>query len=196
MDEIAKGWDDLAFYDAFLAFFVLFIGDWRNFYDETNRNVPKPPYHLSSETAAVNINTPGDNGNSPNDSSNSLKQSVTAASHTPPAHDLEYNDKNNDPGKTENVTDDTNKKFGMKNIRKFAGAKVKKVGGMAAMAGDKLKKKLRDEARRREVTKDKKMYYNGEALEYIELLCQSQLFQTWFVRQQKETEDSINKMRG
>ena len=27
--EMAKGWDDVAFYDAFLAFFVLFIGDWK-----------------------------------------------------------------------------------------------------------------------------------------------------------------------
>ncbi len=78
MDEIAKGWDDLAFYDAFLAFFVLFIGDWRNFYDEQNKNVPKPPYHLSSEYME-------DAGN---DSANSLKQSTTASSHTPPANDL------------------------------------------------------------------------------------------------------------
>ena len=67
---------------------------------------------------------------------------------------------------------------------------MKNIGKLVGRAAGKLQKKLKDEAKRREVTKDKKMYYNSEALEYIELLCQSQLFQIWFVRQQKEAYDS------
>lgn len=84
MDDAAKGWDDLAFYDAFLAFFVLFIGDWKNFYDASNKNVPKPPYHLSSEYE-------NRDNNENKEHSGSLKQSTTEASHTPPLEDS-YNE--------------------------------------------------------------------------------------------------------
>ena len=77
IEDGARGWDDLAFYDAFLAFFVLFVGDWRNFYDENNKLTPKPPYHLSWNEA----------DHQDDDSQNSLRQSTTAQSSTPPLED-------------------------------------------------------------------------------------------------------------
>ncbi|ETO22696.1 calcium binding hemolysin protein, partial [Reticulomyxa filosa] len=43
------GWDDLAFFDAFLAFFVIFIGDWQHFYHSHSPNVPIPPFHLTPD---------------------------------------------------------------------------------------------------------------------------------------------------
>ncbi|ETO18040.1 hypothetical protein RFI_19255 [Reticulomyxa filosa] len=48
-EELAKGWDDLAFFDAFLAFFVVFIGDWQNFYHAHSPDTPIPPFQLATE---------------------------------------------------------------------------------------------------------------------------------------------------
>eukprot|EP01084_Bolivina_argentea_P074800 135665_1 len=120
-------------------------------------------------------------------------------SQTPPAVDNEAVTLDTDPdttGQTENIgsqqTDAKNPFKKLKNVRKLAG-QVKKVGGFAS---NKLKKKIQLQAKKREINKDNKMYYNAEALEYIELLCQSQLFQTWFIRQQKEADDSVKRVSG
>ena len=49
MYEVATGWDDSVFYDSILSFFVLFIGDWRNYWSQEEPDKPTPPHHLSAQ---------------------------------------------------------------------------------------------------------------------------------------------------
>lgn len=108
--DIAKGWDDTPFYNAFLSFFIVFIGDWKKFYDEKNPLTPKTPYHLKN-----------------------IKKNKKK---------LQQNDKND-------------KNYGLKQI-----------------------------------------FYSQEALEYLDKLLQTQLFQTWYIRQRKESQNGEIKLYG
>ncbi|ETO22352.1 hypothetical protein RFI_14845 [Reticulomyxa filosa] len=49
------GWDDSAFFDAFLAFFVVFVGDWQNYFHAHSPTVPIPPFHLASEDVQLRV---------------------------------------------------------------------------------------------------------------------------------------------
>ena len=44
--DIAGGWDDSLFYNAFTSFFVVFIGDWTVFQDVHHPLTPRCPRHL------------------------------------------------------------------------------------------------------------------------------------------------------
>ena len=75
IEEVAKGWDDMAFFDAFLAFFVLLIGDWTKFYSKERPDVPHAPKHLAIEETTQQ-QTPNTNTNT-NKNTNEREHSLS-----------------------------------------------------------------------------------------------------------------------
>jgi len=81
-------------------------------------------------------------------------------------------------------------------------SELSNMGGMSggkqvsAAAAHKMKQKMRERVHKKHAKNENLVTYDVEALRYIELLCQSQLFQTWFVRQQKDTLDPFTKQSG
>ena len=115
--DIAKGWDDTPFYNAFLSFFIVFIGDFKKFYDDKNEYTPKVPYHLKN---------------------------------------IKKNKK-----KLQQQQEEENKERNKYN-------------------------KNNDKDKKSQQSKLKQIFYTQEALDYLSILLQTELFKKWYERQLKE----------
>lgn len=186
-----QGWNDNAIYDTWLAFFVIFIGDWKKFLNVSNPSMPQPPFHLGTDPDNENEMTER------HSRKNSDSFSVTFTTTENSGSNVSLSTNNQSSESDMIVSSPTvNLSMQQKRFMKFAGKAISDVKKISKQAAVNVKKKVKTSVKKRETRKQAQMFYDEQALKYIELLCQSQLFVSWFRRQQREANDPLLKVPG
>ncbi|ETO09650.1 DENN domain-containing protein 1B isoform 1 [Reticulomyxa filosa] len=212
--EIAKGWDDLAFFDAFLAFFVVFIGDWHNFFNSHSPTAPIPPFHMTTEETQrkmladiiqsghplaknMQMQSPASHSASSSMASQIKDKEAEEQTHQKAASISEL-------GSVElNSRSSFSAGVGLKSlggkIYKAATSTIASKNTTTTMEGNDAMDWIDDDdaggRNKKERTKKAEMMrfcYDEEAMKYLIAFCQTQLFQTWFTRQQETSTTKFN----